>query len=429
MLMRSRTPDQSAAAVGPSEAAAALLCTGQSYLERLGVLYMERIRITIVTELFMREMSPAQFFETVGGTSYSSVYRHFKKLVEHGWLRPVRPVSQGPGRPATLHRATELPVIDTETWEKFPTSIRDAFTVQALEEMGSRLGEALSAGSAENKAEQLALFRAVQLDELGWCNALEAVERCFKVLSQVQWDAKRRLEDGEERPRSMIVNLAAFELPPVQPSHPLQPGPNLPPADPALVRGDWPQRMGKVFADPLNLAIIDVLNDTTATPFELYRHLGEATPRQFFEKCQQMTELGWLVDVDNRRPGGAYRGARVVRFRAAAPRVSRTTILRPIPEAVRQGNSWQVFDRFSSASLAALKDGTFNSRPDRHLTLNQLLVDERGWMQVIEAVTECRKALADVEQRAQRRRKASAKICSIGLLVSAFEAPFRGMRQ
>jgi len=389
---------------------------------------MERIRITIVTELFMREMSPAQFFETVGGSSYSSVYRHFKKLVEHGWLRPVRPLSQGPGRPATLHRATELPVIDTETWEKFPTSIRDAFTVQALEEMGSRLGEALRTGTAENQVEQLALFRTAQLDGLGWCNALEAVERCFKVLSQVQWDAKRRLEDGQERPRSMIVNLAAFELPSGQPSHPLQDS-DLPAADPSLIRGDWPQRMGKVFADPLNLAIIDVLNDRTATPYELYQRLGEATPRQFFEKCQQMAELGWLVHVDNRRPGGAYRGARIVRFRAAAPKVSKTTIFRPIPEAVRQGDSWQVFDRFSSASLAALKSGTFNSRPDRHLTLNQLLVDQRGWMQVIEAVTECREALTDVEQRAQRRRKAGAEVSAIGLLVNAFEAPHRGMRE
>lgn len=426
--MRSGTPDQSTPpAIGQGEAAGALLCTGQSYLERLGVLYMERIRITIVTELFMREMSPAQFFETVGGTSYSSVYRHFKKLVEHGWLRPVRPVSRGPGRPGTLHRSTELPVIDTETWERFPASIRDAFTVQALEEMGSRLGEALSAGTAENHPEPIALFRAAQLDALGWCKALEAVERCFKVLSQVQWDAKRRLEDGQEPPRSMIVNLAAFELPPAQSSHPLE-GPDLPPADPSLIRGDWPQRMGKVFADPLNLAIIDVLNGATATPYELYQCLGEATPRQFFEKCQQMTELGWLVNVDNRRPGGAYRGARIARFRAAAPRVSRSAIFRPIPKAVRKGESWQIFDRFSSASLAALKSGTFNSRSDRHLTLNQLLVDQHGWMQVIEAVTECRKALAEVEQRAQRRIKAGEKVSSIGLLVNAFEAPVRGMR-
>lgn len=424
--MRSRSPDQSAPAVGRREDASPLLCTGQTYLERLGVLYMVRIRITIVTELFMREMSPAQFFETVGGTSYSSVYRHFKKLVEHGWLRPVRPVSLGPGRPGTLHRATELPVIDTETWEAFPTSIRDAFTVQALEEMGSRLGEALSAKTAERDPQRVALFRAAQLDEPGWCEALGAIERCFKVLSQVQWDARRRLEDGQERPLSMIVNLAAFELP-AQSSHPSA-GAALPPVDQTLVRGDWPQRMGKVFADPLNLAIIDVLNRTSATPYELSQQIGGATPRQFFEKCQQMTELGWLVNVDTGRPGGGYRGARIVRFRAAAPRASSAAIFRPIANQARSGESWQVFERFSSASLSALESGTFNSRADRHLTLNQLLVDKRGWSQVIEALTQCRAAVADVERRAERRRKAGAETSPVGLLVHGFGAPHRGIR-
>jgi hypothetical protein len=430
--MRSETSDRSAPADAPKGGNSPLLCTGQSYLERLGVLYMERIRITIVTELFTREMSPAQFYESFGGSSYWSVYRHFKKLVNHGWLRPVRSVSPGPGRPGgrpgMLHRATELPVIDTETWERFPTSIRDAFTVQALEEMGCRLGEALRAGTAVQLREPIAQFHASQLDEPGWCKALGAVERCFRVLSQVQTDAKIRIELGQEKPLSMIVNLGAFELPAGQSTRPLQ-GSDPPSADRSLMGRDWPRRMGKVFADPVALAIIDVLNRADATPNELHQTLGDvASPRQILEKCQQMTELGWLVQLDDGRPGGTHRGARIVRFRAATPTASEAAIYRSIPKSLRKGESWQVFDRFSTASLAALRNGTFNSRPDRHLTLNQLLVDERGWAQVIEAVHECAEFLAKVDQDTQRRREAVGRVSSIGLLVSAFEAPPRGSR-
>jgi hypothetical protein len=431
--MRSIETDQSMWAKAVIEDPGALLCTGQSYLERLGVLYMDRIRLQIVTELFRREMTPAQFHEVFGGRSYASIRRHFLKLVETGWLRPVRPMDYGngpvrPGRTGTLHRATELPVIDNETFERFPVSIRDTFTVQFLEEMGCRFGEAVKAGITETRRDPLAQFQAAELDEPGWRKALDAVERCFKELSQIETDAKTRMDHGFGSPLSMIVTLAAFELPPAKES--TSTAAQLPRADrSSFIRHHWPQRIGKVFVDPLNLAIIDILNRATMTSNELHDYFGLRTPRAFRERCDFLTELGWLTMLDGNHLGGSNPDIRSHRFRAASPKTSKAAILGPVPKPARDGEVYTAFDRFSSSSVDALQAGTFNRRADRHVTLSQLVVDELGWNQVVDALTACTQSLGKAELSARRQQKKKAETFSIGLMVSGIEAPVRDLRR
>lgn len=429
--MRSVETDQSTWAKAVAEDPGALLCTGQSYLERLGVLYMDRIRLQIVTELFRREMTPAQFHEVFGGRSYASIRRHFLKLVETGWLRPVRPMDYGngpvrPGRTGTLHRATELPVIDNETFGRFPVSIRDTFTVQFLEEMGCRIGEAVKAGTAEGRRDRLAHFQAAELDEPGWSKALAAVERCFKELSQIETDAKARIDHGLSSPLSMVVNLAAFELPPAKASN--STATQLPRVDRSFIRHHWPQRIGKVFVDPLNLAIIDILNRATMTSYELHDYFGLRTPRALRERCESLAELGWLTMLVGNPLGGSNRDTRSHRFRAASPQTSKAAILHPVPKSARGGEIYGAFDRFSSASVDALQAGTFNRRADRHLTLSQLVVDELGWDQVVDALLTCAQSLEKTELSARRRQNKKTETFSIGLMVSGIEAPIRDLR-
>jgi len=172
--VRSVEADQSPQSPARSRGAGALPPGGHSYLERLGVAHMDQIRLTIITELYMREMGVQQFYESVGGSSYDSVRRHFFKLVDFGWLRYVRTTSSGRGRPEKLYRSTELAVIDTETWRMLPFSIRDAFTIQLLLEMGGRVGEALQQGRAGARdmsrlsAASIRSCRSRPMPESGW---------------------------------------------------------------------------------------------------------------------------------------------------------------------------------------------------------------------------------------------------------------------
>jgi hypothetical protein len=230
----------------------------------------------------------------------------------------------------------------------------------------------------------------------------------------------------------MLVNLAAFEMPATASA---QKGagdaPDLPRIDASsLIRHHWPQRIGKVFVDPLNLAIIDLLNRATLAPGELHDRLGGATPRQFLEKCQFLTELGWLAELDGGRPGGAHRGSKLRRFQATSPTTSQAAILRPLRASARRSEVARPFEEFSAAAVSALEAGTFNRRSDRHLTESQLRVDELGWMQVIEALSACKTALQKVEAAARRRRHGAnaGEFIPVGVLVSGFEGPLREIR-
>ncbi len=421
-----RSPNAKQSPPGPADVVVGgrrLPCAGQSYLARLGVVYMEQIRLTIVTELFMREMGMRQFYETIGGSSYDSVRRHFLKLVEHGWLRKVRTAEvEGRGRPETLYRSTELAVIDTEAWRGIPFSIREAISVELLEEMAGRLGEALVEGTADARPDGPSVFKTIEVDEPGWCMAATGVERCFQTLLHEQTDAKIRLETSSEQPLLMVVNLAAFEA---SGEHASESTPPLPRSGEMSSPPRWPQRVGKVFADRLDLEIVYELNRATMTPAQLHTKLGGASSQTFLRRCKRLTNLGWAVNIDT-ETGGSLHGASVHRFRAAAPDVSEKSIYRPIPTPVRKGRTWETFKPFIETSIAAVGAGRFDNRFDRHLTMSPLLLDEIGWAQVTKALRGYEDSLDRVELAlAKRRRRKGFSGFPAAFVLSSFQAPQR----
>src|SRR5882672_11258845 len=119
-------------------------------LRRLSVVFAIELRMKIVVELFMREMSAQQFYEEFGGGSSRRVSQNFTRLAKEGWLRHV--YSKGPG--GTRHggkehfyRATELPFIDSESWALVPFSVRAISTWNFLKQVMPRLRGDLEAAT------------------------------------------------------------------------------------------------------------------------------------------------------------------------------------------------------------------------------------------------------------------------------------------
>ena len=77
-----------------------------------------RVRIEIVTEAYMREMSPKVFFDEFGGGSLSRVSQHFEKLAAGEWLWLERTETGGRRRGGVEHfyRAKELVIFEDEAW-------------------------------------------------------------------------------------------------------------------------------------------------------------------------------------------------------------------------------------------------------------------------------------------------------------------------
>jgi len=101
----------------------------QDWLHRLSVVFSVELRLKIVAELYIREMSAKQFYEQYGGGSLSRVHQNFQILVKNGWLRLVH--SEGPGGNRRggveqFYRATEPPIVHAEAWALIPYSVRVA---------------------------------------------------------------------------------------------------------------------------------------------------------------------------------------------------------------------------------------------------------------------------------------------------------------
>lgn len=376
--------------------------TGPSYRLRLGILYAHPLRMKLVSELYMREMSPTQALEEFGGDlSYGAMLKHFKVLEEHGWLRWVRSAHVGTdsGRQHDLYRATELAVVDDETWEELPTSIQVAFSARTLQQLGERVGGGLAAGTVDRRADRFFDCRSVALDPLGWKATMDALADCFHAHVQEQVDAKIRIEKSIESGFLMTIALAGFPSP--HPATTRQPS-SKHSGTIRLDEGTLPlsTRMSKVFADPISLEIVKTLHLEALTPSQLQAKIGGASARDYWRRCRSLVDLGWLIRVtEPDAPPGAYR--------AAGPQVfDDADIWSTIPEGAETAESWPIFHEFCTKASEALRQGCFNEQPVRHVTWCTFLLDERGWQQVTRSLRACHGRISQIAAESTRRIKA-----------------------
>lgn len=425
------TPTQS-----PSVTPRVRLSAEPSFLTRLAVVFADPIRLKIVTELYMQEMSPTEFYEAFGCDSATKVNRHFKRLAEHGWLRLVRKQSgRGNRRGGTEHfyRATELAVFDSETWSELPYSIRVAFSWRTFEQLAQQAGDALEAGTFDSRSDRHLSWTPVVLDELGWTQRIAAQDALFESLAQEQVDAKTRLAKSGEVPMLVTVALAGFESPLTAQAGEGNwlPSPVLTSAANPVMRLDSPMpftmRLAKVFADPLNLKILTELNIRAMSATQLSHQLGSDTAVSgLYRRLKTLAELGWLIKVDE-RTGGKRRGATEYFYRATGPATFDTDIWASIPNSARKGMSWRTLQQLFEKVTEAVNAGTLDARLDRHASWSLLLLDELGWKQVVAALDSYFRDLFKAEEAAKVRLASSGDKAMLATFVLAcFESPSAG---
>jgi DNA-binding transcriptional ArsR family regulator len=186
-----------------------------AYTLRVAKLLADPLRIKIVMELNMREMSPKQFHEAFGGGTLSRVCRHFDLLVEYGWLYQTRTETGGKRRGAVEHfyRATQPAVFYNEVWTPLPKSLKEMVSGGILEELVERVKEAMEAGTIDTREDRHFTWTALRLDQQGWENVIARVDAIFHFLFEEQEEADLRLAETGEEPIPMTVALAAFESP------------------------------------------------------------------------------------------------------------------------------------------------------------------------------------------------------------------------
>jgi hypothetical protein len=381
----------------------------------------------------MREMSAPQFFAEFGGGSVDLVRWHFRTLAAYGWLRKVKTAEPtgGPGRPAHLYRATEVALIDTETWVTLSLSIRSVFSGRILDQLWDQIGCALKADTFDSRDDRHLTWTPVHLDEQGWKERGQDLAECYRSLQHEQDDAKIRLQASAEKPILMTVALAAFESPgsPDRACVEYPPPVGLPPLAPPPPDLDLAmpesKRIAKAFSDPLNLKIITELNLATMSATQLQAKIGGASVFSFDRRCKMLAEMGWIVHVHT-KTGGRRRGANEIFYRAVGPLYLDTEMWGDIGEEAKRGASWTILQQFREKVSEAMEAQTFDGRPDRHLTWMPLLLDETGWHQVIALLEEFFRGLFPAQAEAKRRLAGSGAAGSlVTYFVAGFESPLR----
>jgi hypothetical protein len=177
--------------------------------------FADPLRIQIVAELNIREMSPKQFFDEFGGGSLPRVSRAFDVLTDYDWLYQTKTETGGQRRGAVEHfyRATGPAMFDEITWPGVPDAIKNAFTWRSFQTFVMRVSEAMKAGTIDARDDRHFTWTLFRLDEEGWERVIAKVDELFFSLAEEQEAASARIAKSGEEAIPMTVALAAFESP------------------------------------------------------------------------------------------------------------------------------------------------------------------------------------------------------------------------
>jgi hypothetical protein len=182
---------------------------------RLSKVFADPLRMKILAECNMREMSPKLFYREFGGGSLSRVSRAFDVLTEYDWLYQTRTETGGQRRGAVEHfyRATGQAVFEGDVWYALPSSMKTLVSGRIFETYTQQVKEAMEAGTIDAREDRHFSWMPLRLDQAGWERVIARINAVFYFLSEEQEEANLRLAESGEEPIPMTVALAAFESP------------------------------------------------------------------------------------------------------------------------------------------------------------------------------------------------------------------------
>lgn len=185
------------------------------YTLRLAKVMADELRIKILMELNLREMSPKSFYDEFGGGSIARVSRAFDLLTEFGWLRQTHTETGGRRRGAVEHfyTANHPAVFYDDTWAPLPMSMKEMVSGGILEEFVGRVKAAMEAQTIDAREDRHFSWIPLRLDQQGWDSAIAKVDALFYWFFEQQEAANLRMAESGEEPIPMTVALAAFESP------------------------------------------------------------------------------------------------------------------------------------------------------------------------------------------------------------------------
>lgn len=168
------------------------------------------MRVRILEALQGRTASPTElareFRESLGVVSY-----HANALLDVGCIEQVR---TRPKRGTIEHFYTARPrsFIGHQDWRRAPVSVRGGVTGEALRTFIAKVGAAIDADTIDSRDDTTLNWMPIVVDEQGWRESAEILDRALRELMGVAAESRRRLGGDDGIP--VVTAMAAFEAPP-----------------------------------------------------------------------------------------------------------------------------------------------------------------------------------------------------------------------
>jgi hypothetical protein len=171
------------------------------------------MRVRILEALQGRTASPTElareFRESLGVVSYHANALLDVDCIEQVRTRPKR------GTIEHFYTATPRSFIGHQDWRRAPVSIRGGVTGEALRSFIAKVGAALDADTIDSREDTTLNWMPITVDEQGWRETAEILDRALRELMTVAADSRGRLGEADGIP--VVTGMAAFEAPPGKP--------------------------------------------------------------------------------------------------------------------------------------------------------------------------------------------------------------------
>jgi DNA-binding transcriptional ArsR family regulator len=178
-------------------------------------------------------------------------------------------------------------------------------------------------------------------------------------------------------------------------------------------------RIAKALSHPMRARILGILDERVASPNEIAETIDERLPNVSYH-VRALLDLGCIELVDTAQRRGAIEHY----YRAVVRPFFSDRDWKRLPRSGRQAISGAALQIIWEDVSAALKEGTFESRSDRHLSHNDVVLDEEGWKAVVRVLAG---VIGDVEKivsaSASRLEKSGESGIPTTVVVMQFELP------
>jgi len=178
------------------------------------------IRVRILEVVNEHPMSPIGFINAGFAPeimdkqrALSRVAYHFRCLEEAGCIGIVD-TFQRRGATEHVYGGCSRVFFSDEEFDELPAEQRKTLSRTSWQGLVARTDGAMRKGTFDARTERHLTWRAMEVDERGWQEAIERLGRCYEDLEQIRKDAEDRLAVSGDKVVPMTTALLGFESPP-----------------------------------------------------------------------------------------------------------------------------------------------------------------------------------------------------------------------